>query len=678
MSAFRISRFSGLVPRLAKHLLNSNQAQTATNCNFAGGDLRPRNALLLVFSPQIDGEIRSMFRIEKDGNEKWLAWSRDVDVARSPVAGNTAQRFYYTGDGEPRTSDFEMATAGSGIYPSTCYVLGVTPPVNEPLVMASGGSGVVTSRVYVYTFVTQWGEESQPSPVSIVTSGKIDATWMISNLDAAPPNSGAIIAVFKNSPATGQAEISLDTVFGLRAHEEIRFESVSGMTDLNGRFTLISVDPITKKVVISLSTNQVYAGGGEWKRQAPHNTGGMNKRIYRTLATSSGTEYRYVATLSAVTKSYSDTVPDTVVALGEVLPSTNWEMPPATMRGIVMLANGIAAGFTGNEVFFSEPFKPYAWPTSYRQTYDQEIVAIAAMGTTLVGMTKGNPFTITGVEPATMGGGMEKLGVAWPCMSKRGVANFAFGVGYPAPQGMVMIGTSSDIVTKDLFTQKEWSELNPDTFIATSADNRYYCGYSAGDSSLMFVIDKAENASFSKINQNISCIWTDPITGKLYVATNKKIYEWEGDTGTKLFYEWKSKRFVTAPLVNYGAGKIDADFEMTEKERAAAQSSYREAIAANQTLISSYSMNDGLADTCLSEYEIGGDATQDIPLLSMDSLQFQLWSDGSLKFAKQVKNSRAFRLPGGYKADNVEFVLSGNVKVNSIVLAETMDGLKQA
>ena len=76
-------------------------------------------------------------------------------------------------------------------------------------------------------------------------------------------------------------------------------------------------------------------------------------------------------------------------------------------------------------------------------------------------MTQGNPFTITGVEPVTMGGGMEKLGVAWPCMAKRGVANFAFGVGYPAPQGMVIIGATSDVVTKDLFTQKEWSELNP-------------------------------------------------------------------------------------------------------------------------------------------------------------------------------------------------------------------------
>ena len=49
-----------------------------------------------------------------------------------------------------------------------------------------------------------------------------------------------------------------------------------------------------------------------------------------------------------------------------------------------------------------------------------------------------------------------------------------------------------------------------------------------------------------------------------------------------------------------------------------------------------------------------------------------------LKFTKQVENSRAFRLPGGYKSDNVEAALSGNVKVVGVVLAETMDALKQA
>ena len=239
-------------------------------------------------------------------------------------------------------------------------------------------------------------------------------------MDIAPPNAGVVTGAVKDIPFEGQVEITLDTVFGLRAHEKIRFASLEGMTDLNGEFTLVRVDSATNKVLVSLSTTQVYAAGGTWARVARHNISGMTRRIYRTLTTSGGTEYHYVVTLSAVTTMYDDSTRDEEVALGETLPSTTWNMPPADMKGITILANGVAAGFAGNEVLFSEPFKPYAWPTSYRQTYDQDIVAIAVTGTTLVGMTEGNPFTITGVDPVTMGGGMEKLGVAWPCMAKRG------------------------------------------------------------------------------------------------------------------------------------------------------------------------------------------------------------------------------------------------------------------
>ncbi|HET7060543.1 MAG TPA: hypothetical protein VFI43_00030 [Nitrosospira sp.] len=677
MTAFRISGFSGLVPRVAKQLLAPNQAQVAVNCNLTSGDLRPRNGLRLIHAPTIDNDIVSMFRMEKDGNEKWLAWDKDVDVALSPVAGHASGRFYYTGDGEPRVSDFDTSTAGVGPYPSGCYVLGVAPPIAGAVVTPGGGiSSTVVSRAYVYTLVTPWGEESAPSPASTVITGKMDATWRLTGMDGAPPNDGTVIGAASDMPSPGYVTITLDSVFGLRAGEEIRFSSVGGMPDLNTRFLLVSVDASTHQVVVSLATTQTYVSGGAWTRKALHNTQGMIKRIYRTLTSPSGTAYHYVATVTAGAIAFDDTTPD--AELGEQLPSAEWLMPPPDMRGITILANGIACGFRENEVCFSEAFKPYAWPAAYRQTYDQEIVAIGAMGTTLVGMTKGNPFTITGVEPATMGGGMDKLSVAWPCMSKRGVANFGFGVGYPAPQGMVIIGGESDIVTRNLFTQKEWSALNPETFIAASADNRYYCGYSASGSSLMFVIDKAEAAAFIQINQKITAIWSDPQTGRLYVAADRKIHEWEGDTGTKLAYEWKSKKFVTAPPVNYGAAKIDADFEMTEAESAAAQVAHDATIMANAGLMAGNSMNDGLGDACLGEFEISGDEMRPVPPLAIDSLQFQLWADGALKYARQVRNDRAFRLPGGYKSDNVEIVLSGNVKVSGLVLAETMDGLKRA
>jgi hypothetical protein len=72
MTSFRIAGFSGLVPRLAKQLLAPNQAQVATNCNLISGELRPRNGLSLVFSPVIDSDIASMFRIFL------VVWTRSV------------------------------------------------------------------------------------------------------------------------------------------------------------------------------------------------------------------------------------------------------------------------------------------------------------------------------------------------------------------------------------------------------------------------------------------------------------------------------------------------------------------------------------------------------------------------------------------------------------------------
>ena len=272
MSAFRIAGFSGLVPRLAKQLLAPSQAQVATNCRLTSGDLRPRDGLLPIYVPVIERDIVSMFRMEKEGNGKWLAWDKDVDVARSPVAGNASRRFYYTGDGEPRVSDYDTATAGAGPYPSGCYVLGVTPPKTAPAVLpssksgesgesgASGTTGMTTTRSYVYTFVTQWGEESKPSPPSSVITGSDGDTWMLSAMDDAPPNSGILTDTARDTPAAGQVEVTLDTVFGLRAGEEIRFASVAGMTDLNASFRILRVDAATRKIAVALATRQGYLG----------------------------------------------------------------------------------------------------------------------------------------------------------------------------------------------------------------------------------------------------------------------------------------------------------------------------------------------------------------------------------------------------------------------------------
>ena len=102
--------------------------------------------------------------------------------------------------------------------------------------------------------------------------------------------------------------MTLDTVIGLRAGEEITFASVAGMTDLNASIHTGERGSGNKQSSgVALATTQTYYAGGTWARVAPHNTTGMNKRIYRTLTTSSGTEYHYVVTIPAITSTYNDT-----------------------------------------------------------------------------------------------------------------------------------------------------------------------------------------------------------------------------------------------------------------------------------------------------------------------------------------------------------------------------------
>lgn len=71
---------------------------------------------------------------------------------------------------------------------------------------------------------------------------------------------------------------------------------------------------------------------------------------------------------------YQDTLLDK--ELGPVLETENFLMPPDEMIGLCLMANGIAAGFAGNQVMFSEAFLSYAWPESYKQSTEHDIVAI--------------------------------------------------------------------------------------------------------------------------------------------------------------------------------------------------------------------------------------------------------------------------------------------------------------
>ena len=71
------------------------------------------------------------------GAVKWLAWNTSVDIVKASLGDafeDDEQRFYYTGDGPPKVSTYELATSGAGPYPANngFYQLGLPLPDVKP------------------------------------------------------------------------------------------------------------------------------------------------------------------------------------------------------------------------------------------------------------------------------------------------------------------------------------------------------------------------------------------------------------------------------------------------------------------------------------------------------------------------------------------------------------------
>lgn len=135
------------------------------------------------------GEADDGYWVKRNGF--WFHWLDDVDVARSPIAGDTSSRVYYTGDGAPKMTYAPIATAGGGqSYPNNSYLLGVPAPASALSVTPGTGGGCDAAdqitTVYVYTYVSEIGEEGPPSPPSALVTYCPGQTLDLSGMEAGP------------------------------------------------------------------------------------------------------------------------------------------------------------------------------------------------------------------------------------------------------------------------------------------------------------------------------------------------------------------------------------------------------------------------------------------------------------------------------------------------------------
>ena len=169
MTALRFGQFSGEVPKLIARLLPDSGAQQAENVRLDDGGFTPIRKARLEHTFTGLSNIQTIYKF----GDTWLAWDTPVNAVPGPVAED---RLYYTGDGVPKMR------VGSTVYP-----LAVPYPSTALTAAVTGtGSGDVTTRLYVYTWVTDFGEESEPCPVSNEVNWQAGQTLTLSGFAATP------------------------------------------------------------------------------------------------------------------------------------------------------------------------------------------------------------------------------------------------------------------------------------------------------------------------------------------------------------------------------------------------------------------------------------------------------------------------------------------------------------
>jgi hypothetical protein len=283
------------------------------------------------------------------------------------------------------------------------------------------------------------------------------------------------------------------------------------------------------------------------------------KRIYRSVIGANSVGYQLVAEIPIAQSSYTDT--KAVTALGVSLPSLYFTPPPSTLQGLIAMPNGMMAGFTGNQIWFCEPYLPHAWPVGYMLTTEYPIVGLGVFGNSLFVGTTRNPYLVTGTTPTAMS--QEKLPIIQPCVSKRSITSDQFGVLYASPNGLVSIAPGTqDVISNALFTRDEWQAINPSSLVGAIYNNMYLGFYNASGTRNSFVLMRGDNPPLANFDSTARAAFVDASTGTLYVLNNSdnKIYSLDTNTTTNTVFQWKSKKFLHPKPVSYAALQVHADY----------------------------------------------------------------------------------------------------------------------
>lgn len=583
MPVIKLAAFTGEQPRIVSRVLPPAGAVRAVNARLDDGALTPFYKPALVTALE-GGPYETIYRAGED----WLAFAATVDLARGPVA---QERLYYTGDGAPKMR------IGEDVYP-----LAVPRPAAAPTATPDGsGAGDVQTRAYVYTFVTAFGEESEPSPASEPVDWQPGQTVELTDIEDAPED-----------------------------------------PDRN----------ITKQ------------------------------RFYRSQTGSLGTDFYFIAERDVSDDGFTDDIaPD---AFAEPLPSRHWNAPPDTLTGLIALPNGMFAAFDGRRLYFSEPYRPHAWPEIYVLTTDVPIVALAAADVSIWVLTEGSPYRVVGTSPDAMV--MAKVEANLPCINARGVVDLGHAVAWPSHEGLAVARRDGAVglATGNLFSPRAWRALNPQTMRASQISGRWIGSYSGLDTENRpiagsLIVDLADQSFLIRSDIQARAWFYDAASGFLFFLDldGARVHQFDAVAGGPDTLYWRSKEFVLPRPDTFGCILVESGRGFTADEIAARAAEIAAIAAANAAAIADGPVGGDLAGAPLGAVTVAGDLLTPLPAPVGSIASVGVYADGEL-VASVTATNRVARLPAGFLGRIWEVDVFSEIPIDQITLARRADELKIA
>lgn len=290
---------------------------------------------------------------------------------------------------------------------------------------------------------------------------------------------------------------------------------------------------------------------------------GMN--LYRTYG---GTATYFKANVVPRTEKVTDTdgvikwaILDatTKIQTTTTLETEDWDPPPLNLDNLTYCGNGFFVGSVGRDLYFSEPYRPHAWP--YVKTLPTNVKGIVAIEGGVLVTTEQQPYIVYGARPDQVGD--QELNAEQAGVSGTAISRVEGSAVYASNDGLVMVsGGRADITASQrFFTRELWRSSYKGGFgdmCLGAHDGKVVCVFGSGlGEGFILRLDENENTHFMNLrfeNDVPISVTALAVSDALFVGFDRGFAEF--GSGELLTCTWHSRDFVYPEPVFFGAGKL--------------------------------------------------------------------------------------------------------------------------